>query len=249
MALLSQPVQREPVFRQVYAAIERQIVSDELAIGDTLHAETEIARLFSVNRSPVREAIRLLEENGLAERREGGKRLYVTSPKRSLMTTRMINTFVMNEITAQDIYEVVRMLQAEIATMAAERVTQEQLLALEENIAKTEANLHDDTMNETLDSEFHELLIKATGNRAMHWVGLGFFELNCPMAHQIFKHGGETVKTRNLQAHRHILAALRNHDATRAREWAVKHADDFMRGYKAAGLDMHAPVEPVKITL
>lgn len=246
MALLSQPVQREPVFRQVYAAIEKQIVSGDLAVGDTLPAETEIARLFSVNRSSVREAIRLLEENGLAARREGGKRLYVTSPKRSLMTTRMVNTFVMNQITAQDIYEVVRMLQAETASMAAERATEEQLRALEENIAETEANLHDDTRNETLDNEFHELLIEATGNRAMYWAGLGFFDLHYPMAHQIFKHGGESAKERNLQAHRHIVAALRDRDATKARDWAVKHADDFRRGYKATGLDMHAPVEPVK---
>ena len=54
-------------------AIEREIFAGRLKVGDPLPAETHFAEQFGVNRSTVREGIRLLEQSGLVER-NGGKR-------------------------------------------------------------------------------------------------------------------------------------------------------------------------------
>ena len=71
--------ERAPAYRLVYDAIEGQILSGRLRVGDPLPPEIQLAGQFGVNRSTVREGIRLLEQSGLVER-DGGKRPRISSP-------------------------------------------------------------------------------------------------------------------------------------------------------------------------
>ncbi|RIX68935.1 winged helix-turn-helix domain-containing protein, partial [Acidovorax cavernicola] len=68
-----------PAYKVVADEIERLIVSGELRSGDPLPTEIELSESFGVNRSTVREAIRLIEQEGMLERREG-RRLFVCLP-------------------------------------------------------------------------------------------------------------------------------------------------------------------------
>ena len=65
---LFEPLNHEPAYRKVAAAIERKIVERALRAGDALPAETALAEQFGVNRSTVREALRELETHGLVGR-------------------------------------------------------------------------------------------------------------------------------------------------------------------------------------
>ena len=66
-------IERAPTYRLVYEVIEREILEGRLRVGDPLPAELQLAEQLGVNRSTVREGIRLLEKSGLVER-NGGKR-------------------------------------------------------------------------------------------------------------------------------------------------------------------------------
>lgn len=66
-------LQRDPLYRQIYKILEVQILNNELKVGDTLPAEQALADNLQVHRSSVREAMRLLEENGLVERKPGAR--------------------------------------------------------------------------------------------------------------------------------------------------------------------------------
>ena len=57
-------LERAPAYRLVYDAIEKQIFTGTLKVGDPLPAETLLAEQFGVNRSTVREGIRLLVIGG-----------------------------------------------------------------------------------------------------------------------------------------------------------------------------------------
>ena len=72
-------LERLPAYRAVYDAIEGQILSGRLRVGDPLPPEVQLAGQFGVNRSTVREGIRLLEQSGLVER-DGGKRPRISTP-------------------------------------------------------------------------------------------------------------------------------------------------------------------------
>ena len=65
-----------PAYQQVAEAIEREIVAGHIRPGDPLGTEAELVKQFGVNRSTVREGIRLLEQGGLV-RRDSSGRLWV----------------------------------------------------------------------------------------------------------------------------------------------------------------------------
>ena len=74
-------LERLPAYRLVYDAIEGQILSGRLRVGDPLPPEVQLAGQFGVNRSTVREGIRLLEQSGLVTvRRIGTQKHYQANP-------------------------------------------------------------------------------------------------------------------------------------------------------------------------
>ena len=67
-------------YQLVADAIEAEIVSGRLVPGDEIGTEAELVRQFGVNRSTIREGIRVLEQSGLV-RRGGSRKLSVhTTP-------------------------------------------------------------------------------------------------------------------------------------------------------------------------
>ena len=61
-------LERAPAYKIVSDAILKDIISGRLQIGNRLPSEQKLAEQFGVNRSTVREGIRLLEETGVLRR-------------------------------------------------------------------------------------------------------------------------------------------------------------------------------------
>ena len=57
-----------PAYQKVADAIEREIVNGRIKPDDPIGTESELVQQFGVNRSTVREGIRVLEESGLIRR-------------------------------------------------------------------------------------------------------------------------------------------------------------------------------------
>ncbi|WP_170287338.1 FadR/GntR family transcriptional regulator [Halioglobus maricola] len=236
----TQTLQREPLYRQIYQILESQILKSELRVGDTIPAEQALADSLQVHRSSVREALRLLEENGLVERKPGGKKLTVRSPDRNKIGSRISNTLILEEVTFNELYEAIRIIDSDIAGVAAEKISDSQLDKLAKNLRQTEANLGDSEALEELDFEFHTLIAEGCCNRVLQLSRLGISQLFFPAVHQLMTN--LDVNQRLLEAHRQIYEGLRNHDPEHTRTWVLKHTDDFKRGYEVAGLDMQGAV-------
>ena len=101
---MAQPLQREPLYRQIYNQLEARIVSGELRVGDTLPSETELAENYGVHRSSVREALRLLEENDLVGRAPGKKKLTVTTPNHENLPRRISTSMLIDQVTLDEVY-------------------------------------------------------------------------------------------------------------------------------------------------
>src|SRR3546814_4657849 len=72
-------LKRVPAYRVVAEALVEEVLQRRLPPGSQLPSETDLAEQFGVNRSTVRESVRLLEEAGLVQRRPQ-KRLVITRP-------------------------------------------------------------------------------------------------------------------------------------------------------------------------
>lgn len=228
-----------PVFRKVALALQQKILSGELKPGERLPAETALASENSIHRSTVREAIRALEQQGLLFREEGKRKLFVTRPDTQELSRRLVTPLVMNGVTFEEIWETIRALDPVAAEAAAQRRTTDALQALEDNIARTKKEMDNPDALVELDIEFHELIALAAGNRVIQALRLPISDLFYPPFQTVMTSldaGG-----RLLVAHEKIFQAIKWGDAAEAKEWMIKHLNDFRKGYELASLDMTKP--------
>ena len=233
-----------PAYRIVFQALEREILSQRLEIGQLLPTETELARQFGVTRHTVREGIRMLEETGMV-RREAGRRLYVAKPLATASASRSSRALVMHRVTFRELLEVAVDMETAAAERAAERMTPEILDQLKDNLRATQAALASGASVIPLDVQFHELIAEATGNKALLVAREPISALFHPALDNLFSHpvGGPVGPPRLLEAHRKIVEGFENRDPQEVRAWMHRHMIDFRRGYALCGLDMDAAVQ------
>ncbi|KFE51759.1 FadR/GntR family transcriptional regulator [Pseudomonas syringae] len=237
------PINADPTessFRLVARTIEQRILAGEITPGDTLPAEAKLAEQLGVNRSTIREAIRVLEQNGFVKREPGRRKLIASIPHSGDISKRLTATMVLNQVTFEELWEAMYALEPAAASAAALRANDDDFTAIEANLAATRQTLQNSASLVELDIEFHDLVAKATRNRAIQMARSPLSELFYPPFYAVMSH--LNAGQRLLIAHESIYAAIREHDSGKAREWMEKHIQDFERGYELANLDMSAPV-------
>lgn len=228
-----------PVFRQVELALQQKILSGELQPGARMPAETALASENGIHRSTVREAIRSLEQQGLLFREDGKRKLFVAKPSTEALSRRLVTPMVMNGVTFEEIWEAIRALDPVAAEAAAQRRSVENVRALEENIARTKAAMEDPDELVKLDIEFHELIAMAANNRVIQSLRLPISDLFYPSFQTVMS--SLNASERLLTAHEKILQAIKWGDAAEAKDWMIKHLNDFRKGYELAQLDITGP--------
>lgn len=223
-----------PAYKLVFDAIEKQIVSHKLKEGDLLPPELALAEQLGVNRSTVREGIRLLEESGLVTRL-GGKRLRVRLPDPLDSAPQVQRALVLNQVTFREMWEAANALEPIMAGLAAQRITDAEIQELEANLAQLEESPADVALFMKVDIAFHDAIGRAARNRPLLMARESVSSLLMPAGHAILP----KLKShkRVIEAHREILDALRRHDAPAAEHWMRRHIADFKRGYERAGFD------------
>ena len=172
-------------------------------------------------------------------REEGKRKLFVTRPDTQEQSRRLVTPLVMNGVTFEEIWETIRALDPVAAEAAAQRRTTDSLKALEDNISRTKKEMDNPDALVELDIEFHELIALAAGNRVIQALRLPISELFYPPFQMVMSSldAGERL----LVAHEKILHAIKWGDAAEAKEWMIKHLNDFRKGYELASLDMSKP--------
>ena len=196
---------RDTVFNQ----LRLQILHGELEPGERL-MEVALAEKLGVSRTPVREAIRMLEQEGLA----------VILPRRGAHVASIDNKQL------EDMLEARRTLEAFTVNAACSRITRQQLEELRNyNMKFREAVKGGDTV-EMADADyiFHEAIARAAGN-------LRITEMLQHLREQLFRYQYEylkdTVDHRHLaEEHESICSAFEDGDNNRAVEIIKTHIDD-----------------------
>lgn len=247
---LFETLRREPAYKAVSSAMEREILSGALKPGTALPSEQDLAAQFGVHRSTLREAIRQLEQEGLLERHGGGKRLYVVLPGLFDLAPRAARALLLHQVTFQELWEVASVVEPEAARLAAQRADAADLRDIDDNLAsavETVGGKPDAARIQRhweLDAAFHALIARASKNRSLMMSRESFSLLYRPLATRLQLALPQSA-ARNLHAHRQIAAALHAGDEQRAHEWTRKHLVDFRKGFLQAGLPMDAPAEGV----
>jgi GntR family transcriptional repressor for pyruvate dehydrogenase complex len=236
-------IRSTPAYRLVADAIERRILSGRMRPGEPIGTEAELVKQFGVNRSTVREGIRLLEHDGLI-RREPNRRLSVGLPHYERLATRSTRALILAEVTFRELYEAALALQIATIEGAAERATPAMMVAMEDNIRRTAQVLDDTVAVAELDTEFHALIGKASGNRVLQLAREPSDLLIFPTTRLVLSQVKEGP-ARLLEAHRMMLDAIMRRDKEAARLWARRHINDWRKGFERAGNDLDQPIDKI----
>ena len=239
MAIAIKKLELVPAYREVSNDLRNQIVEGRIGTGQSLPTEATLSELYGVNRSTVREGLRQLEQEGLLQR--DGKRLLASVPKAQVLADAAGRALRMQQVSLRDIWQVAGVLEPLCARLAAEAATEQDLLALELNLKRTEEVISRKESPVEVDIEFQNLVAQAAHNPALSLT-------RAPMSQ--FMHMGYAAiapalpqsGARLLAIHREVLEALKRKDADAAELAMQKHMADYARGCATAGLDMSNPV-------
>lgn len=196
---------------QVFHVIREDILKGRYKENDELR-EATLGKELGVSRTPVREALRQLELEGLVK----------IIPNRGAFVTGI------SEKDVCDIYMIRSVLEGLCVQMAAEHMTKERIDELEEVLVLASYYLEKGNMEQLteLDGKFHQILYEASESRILEHV-LSDFHKYVQLARR------NSVKTesraqKSLEEHREILEALKENDAEKAEKLANTHILNVM---------------------
>ncbi len=204
------PHSYKPLREQVYDILREGILTGKLAPGEQV-TEVGIAEQFRVSRTPTREAIRMLEQEGFL----------VIIPRKGAFVTGIKSH---KEIT--DIFEVRIVLEGLAASLAAEHIRPEQLEGLREQtelIAQCIANA-DVKGCIAIDTSFHRLICEASQNDVLQRILDNLFEQITRFRAASLSGGGRLEAA--LTEHRELYDAIAVGDSRRAHDLAVRHLEN-----------------------
>ena len=150
--------------------LRRQIARGELTIGQRLPPEDELTAVFGIARTTLREALRILESQGLLEIRRGRTGgPVVTMPKIDSLAEGLAVTLQLQGTTAGDLDVARQLIEPRLAARLAEHHTAEDLVALQTaaDRAARAADAADRVAFGAAAAGMHETLMERAGNTTL----------------------------------------------------------------------------------
>lgn len=204
---------------RVFNRIREDILSGKYQQDEELKENT-IGLELGVSRTPVREALRQLELEGLVNIIPN-KGAYVTG---------------ISEKDIHDIYVIRSYLEGLCAKWACQNITEQQLVELEEVIYLSEFHMKKEHYEQILelDNKFHELIYEASGSKILEHV-LSDFHHYVQRMRKITLSRMERVSHSNAE-HTAILEAIRKRDGELAEKLAHEHIIQTIQNISNQGL-------------
>lgn len=155
---------------EISAQVRAMIAGGKLKPGDRLPSERDLAARLHVSRNTLREALRALENAGIVEMRKGATGgAFLLPGSSNVIVTGLRDLYHLGAITPEQLTEARIWLSDIVVRVACERVTADDLAALEANIAAAaQAGVEGKfDERERLNREFHLILARATRNPIM----------------------------------------------------------------------------------
>ncbi len=190
---------------QVFEQLETDILGGKYQRGDIL-TENKLCEILGVSRTPIREALRRLQQENLI----------VETGKGSLVLG-------IGEKDLYDIYLIREQLEGLVASMAAETASEEDINELKSALELQEFYLEKQNPEQIriMDNKFHEILYKISGSHV-------FYNTLLPLHKKVQKYRKVSVQSRSrasesVAEHKEILNAIINHDGALAMKYTSLH--------------------------
>lgn len=234
------PKRSRPV--QVSDQIKAWVVERDLRQGDKLPNEAEMIALFKVSKGTVREALRILEAQGLIVTRTGpGGGSFVGEVSQDRALSLLGNFFYFQELSLADIYQMRKALEPELAADLAGQLSAQQLNTLTQLVSAhdTPAQSAEEEKREHIASlAFHAKLAEFAGNRLLGFMIAFMVRMLTEMTvyRKLYDVPNHELWSKGRQYQLELIEALRRGDRGAARQTMASHmsvAEDLMRHQEA----------------
>ena len=224
--------------------IKDWVVERDLRKGDKLPNEAEMIALFGVSKGTVREALRILEAQGLIMTKTGpggGSIVDQVSPSRA--QSLLGNYFYFQGLSLADIYQMRRLLEPELAAGLAGRLSEAQLARLAELVRRHDrpARSPEEERQEHIASlAFHKQLADYADNRLLGFV-IGFMAqmlTEMTVYHRLYDPPNLELWRRGRMHQLDLVSALRAGEAERARHIMRAHMQDAEKLMQAQAAEL-----------
>jgi DNA-binding FadR family transcriptional regulator len=207
------------------AELVGRIVRGEYAPGTSLPAEPALCEAFSVSRTVVREAVKVLQEKGLVQVRRGLGTI-VTPPSMWSMLDELVLAASIAEpdglSVLDDLVVTRRVLESDMANVAAREADADVISRLAELVDRMDSVVADPLAYADNDRAFHDLIMQTSGNRLARAVVRA---LESQVLHTVRYMGKTTPElcVASNKGHRRVYERIAAHDPAGAADAMFTH--------------------------
>lgn len=221
----------EQIFYQVIEYFIQEIKAGNLSKGDKIPTERHLVEILGIGRNSIREALKILDIVGILDRKQGDG-TYIRKEFDNWFSEPMSIAVMLSDMSKNEVFEFRNMIEVEIATLAADRITDAEIEDLKA-CYEIMIGVDDEVINAKYDKKFHRILAKASQNiiiinsyNAMDYLlDLFIYDIRKVAFNNM---GKELV----INVHKDILEAISNRNSKDAREAMKKHMDIIKTYYR-----------------
>jgi DNA-binding FadR family transcriptional regulator len=154
--------------KAVTEELVRRVVRGDYPPGSALPAEHALCATFSVSRTVIREAVKVLQEKGLVQIRQGSGTAVLPSTSWNLLDELVLAATIDDDATLgilDDLVVTRRLLEADMANVAARVAPADAVERMRELVDQMDGLVEDPESYHEHDRAFHDTVMRASGNR------------------------------------------------------------------------------------
>lgn len=210
-------------------AIKTMIVDEGLRAGDKLPSEADFIARFKMAKGTIREAMRILEAEGIITMRTGpGGGSFVKAVTEERASKLLSNYFYFQDLSIDEIYRVRRTIEPDLAGSLAGRLTAEQIRELEDILAlypSEPRSAEEEREHHIAALRFHRRLAEFADNRLLGFI-IGFiarFLADLTVYRDLYRTPNQELWREGREHQKALVIALKDGDAAAARRIMRSH--------------------------
>lgn len=215
-----EPIKNSKIYENIVEQIKKMVMQGRLKTGDRLPSERELAENLKVSRTSVREALRILESIGLIDCRSGEGN-FIKDVNIDSLANSVVLGIPFQKGTSLELFEARKIIEPGIVRLAAERVTDEDILNMESILERQKSLVEEGKSICDIDDEFHRSIAEASRNKMVVKIINTLIELEAETNESSMK-----IKERprqSLKSHANIVKYLKTGEKEKARKAMLTH--------------------------
>ncbi len=222
-------ITRQSIGEQVFEQLKEQIFNNEWRRGEKIPSENDLAVSFGVSRITVRQALQKLTSLGLIETRLG-EGSFIRDAAPGINMNPLIPIAYLNENSLQEILEYRRIMEGNVAELATEKASADEVAKLEEAYELMEQVKDELELFSKADMNFHLLLANMTKNSLIIQTFHIFNDVLNRAFSQIVNERGNSA---GIYYHKLLLEAVKSRNSGEAKKIMQEHMEDLYNTFKS----------------